>query len=58
VTDKTKLLIWVWDTESNRIKPIQLNTFLDKINWTLRVENKIYCATKKEALLERNGYES
>jgi len=37
--------IWIWDNETRRNKKVCLQDLLDRINHTLRNENKIYFAT-------------
>ena len=37
--------IWIYDTETRRNKKICLQDLLDKVNHSLRIENKTYFAT-------------
>ena len=40
--------IWIFDIETNRKKKIELQTLLDKVNHTLRNENRKYFVLKEE----------
>ena len=40
--------IWIYDMETNRKKKIELQVLLDRVNHTLRDENKMYFALEKE----------
>jgi len=40
--------IWIYDTETNRRKKIELQVLLDRVNHTLRHENQTYFALEKE----------
>ena len=40
--------IWVYDMETNRRKKLELQLLLDRVNNTLRHENKMYFALEKE----------
>ena len=40
--------IWIYDMETNRRKKIELQLLLDRVNHTLRHENKKYFALEKE----------
>ena len=40
--------IWVYDMETNRRKKMELQLLLDKVNHTLRYENKLYFALENE----------
>ena len=40
--------IWVYDMETNRRKKLELQLLLDRVNHTLRHENKMYFALAKE----------
>ena len=44
--------IYIWDNETRRNKKICLQDLLDRINHTLRNENKIYFAT----IYDRDNY--
>ena len=44
--------IWIWDNETRRNKKVCLQDLLDRINHTLRNENKMYFAT----IYERDIY--
>tara|TARA_R100000687_G_scaffold49379_1_gene39428 strand:- start:338 stop:514 length:177 start_codon:yes stop_codon:yes gene_type:complete len=48
MTDKIKQVIWVFDTELNRKKRIQLQTLLDRANHSFRHENIKYFALETE----------
>ena len=48
MTDKIKQVIWVFDTELNRKKRIQLQTLLEKANHSFRHENIKYIALEKD----------
>ena len=39
--------IWVFDVETNRKKKLELQLLLDKVNHTLRHENRKYFALEK-----------
>ena len=38
--------IWIYDTETRRNKKVCLQDLLDKVNHSLRIENKTYFATQ------------
>ena len=40
--------IWVYDMETNRRKKLELQLLLDRVNHTLRHENKMYFALEIE----------
>jgi len=40
--------IWVYDMETNRRKKLELQLLLDRVNHTLRHENKMYFALEQE----------
>ena len=40
--------IWIYDTETNRRKKLELQLLLDRVNHTLRHENQVYFALEKE----------
>ena len=40
--------IWIYDTETNRRKKMELQLLLDRVNHTLRHENQVYFALEKE----------
>ena len=40
--------IWVYDMETNRRRKMELQLLLDRVNHTLRHENKMYFALEKE----------
>ena len=40
--------IWIFDIETNRKKKIELQLLLDKVNHTLRNENRKYFVLKEE----------
>jgi hypothetical protein len=40
--------IWVYDKETKRRKKIELQVLLNKVNHTLRHENKVYFCLEKE----------
>ena len=40
--------IWVYDTETNRRKKMELQLLLDRVNHTLRHENQVYFALESE----------
>ena len=40
--------IWIYDMETNRKKKVELQVLLDRVNHTLRDENKMYFALEKE----------
>jgi hypothetical protein len=44
--------IYIWDNETRRNKKVCLQDLLDRINHTLRNENRIYFAT----IYERDNY--
>ena len=48
MTDKVDSAIWIWDNEFQRKKRIRLQTLLNRVNHTLRHENKMYFALEKE----------
>ena len=40
--------IWIYDTETNRRKKLELQLLLDRVNHTLRHETPVYFALEKE----------
>ena len=48
MTDKVKQIIWVFDVEENKKKRIQLQTLLDRANYSFRHENIKYFALEKD----------
>jgi len=40
--------IWVYDMETNRRQKLELQLLLNRVNHTLRHENKMYFALEKE----------
>ena len=48
--------IYIWDNETRRNKKVCLQDLLDRINHTLRNENKIYFATIKERDIYKQEY--
>ena len=48
MTDKVDTWIWIWDNELQRKKKIRLQTLLNRVNHTLRHENKTYFALEKQ----------
>ena len=49
MTDKVDSAIYIFDSEYNRVKTIRLQTFLNRVNHTLRHENQTYFALKDDA---------
>ena len=56
MTDKVDSAIYIFDSEHNRVKTIRLQTFLNRVNHTLRHENQIYFALKDDAKKFRKEY--
>jgi hypothetical protein len=56
MTDKINSAIYIFDTEKNCVKTIQLQTFLNRMNNVLRNENQIYFALKPDAVQFRKEY--
>ena len=56
--DKVDSAIYIYDVEFDKVKTIKLKTFLNRVNHTLRNENKIYFALKPDALEFRKEYNS
>jgi hypothetical protein len=50
MTDKVDSAIYIFDSEHNRVKTIRLQTFLNRVNHTLRHENQTYFALKDQAI--------
>ena len=48
MTDKVDCAIWIYDMELQRKKRIRLQTFLTRVNHTLRNENMMYFALEKD----------
>ncbi len=56
MTDKVNQAIYVYDSEKDKVKTIQLKTFLCRVNNILRNENQIYFALKDDAIKWREKY--
>ncbi len=56
MTDKVDSAIYIFDSEYNRVKTIRLQTFLNRVNHTLRHENQTYFALKDDAKKFREEY--
>jgi hypothetical protein len=56
MTDKVDSAIYIFDSEYNRVKTIRLQTFLNRVNHTLRHENQTYFALKDDAKKFRKEY--
>ena len=54
MTDKVNQAIYIYDSEKDKVKTIQLTTFLCRVNNILRNENQIYFALKDDAIKWRN----
>ena len=50
MTDKVDCAIWIYDMELQRKKRIRLQTLLNRVNHTLRHENKMYWGIKGERM--------
>ena len=48
MTDKVDSAIYIFDSEYNRVKTIRLQTFLNRVNHTLRHENQTYFALQNQ----------
>ena len=48
MTDKVDCAIWIYDMELHRKKRIRLQNLLNRVNHTLRHENKMYFALETE----------
>ena len=56
MTDKVNSAIYIFDAEKNRVKTIQLQTFLERVNKILRNENQTYFALKPDAIQFKKEY--
>ena len=56
MTAKVNQAIYIYDSEKDKVKTIQLKTFLCRVINILRNENKIYFALKPDALEFRKEY--
>ena len=56
MTDKVNQAIYIYDSEKDKVKTIQLKTFLCRVNNILRNENKIYFATIYERDIYKQEY--
>ena len=56
MTDKVDSAIYIFDSENNRVKTIRLQTFLNRVNHTLRHENQTYFALKDDAIGFKKEY--
>ena len=56
MTDKVDSAIYYFDSETNKINTIKLQTFLNRVNHSFRHENKKYFALKPQAIKWRQEY--
>ena len=56
MTDKVNSAIYIFDAEKNRVKTIQLQTFLERVNNILRNENQTYFALQPDAIQFKKEY--